>query len=53
LEARGWAEREEVGAKGGGRGKGEVMTQTLYAHVNKRNKKNPQKTKNKTKKPQK
>jgi hypothetical protein len=26
----------EVGGKGGGRGKGEEMTQTLYAHMNKR-----------------
>jgi hypothetical protein len=25
-----------VGGKGGGRGKGEEMTQTLYAHMNKR-----------------
>jgi hypothetical protein len=33
LEVRGW-ERE-----GGDRGKGEVMTQSLYAHMNKGNKK--------------
>jgi hypothetical protein len=28
-----------VGGKGGGRGKGGEMTQTLYAHINKRKKK--------------
>jgi hypothetical protein len=27
-----------VGREGGGRGKGGEMTQTLYAHMNKRNK---------------
>jgi hypothetical protein len=31
--------REEVGRKGGGSGKGVEMTQTLYAHINKRKKK--------------
>jgi hypothetical protein len=31
-------ERQEEG-KGGSRGKGEEMTQTLYAHMNKRKKK--------------
>jgi hypothetical protein len=31
LEAR------ELGGDGSGRGKGGVMTQTLYAHMNKRN----------------
>jgi hypothetical protein len=31
------SEREGVGRKGGGRGKGVVMTQSLYAHMNKRN----------------
>jgi hypothetical protein len=30
----------EWGEKGAGGGKGEEMTQTLYAHMNKRNKKN-------------
>jgi hypothetical protein len=29
------------GAKGGSRGKGGEMTQTLYAHLNKKKKKNP------------
>jgi hypothetical protein len=31
------SEREGVGSKGGGREKGGVMTQSLYAHMNKRN----------------
>jgi hypothetical protein len=31
---------EGVGGKGGSRGKGGVMTQLLYAHMNKEKKKN-------------
>jgi hypothetical protein len=31
---RGWGEREGVGRKGRGWGKGVEMTQTLYAHMN-------------------
>jgi hypothetical protein len=37
LEARGWEERERLGRTGVGGGTGEVMIQTLYAHMNKRN----------------
>jgi hypothetical protein len=33
----GGGERDEVGRKGGGEGKGGVMTQSLYAHMNKEN----------------
>jgi hypothetical protein len=32
-------ERKSVGGKGQGGGKGGEMTQTLYAHMNERNKK--------------
>jgi hypothetical protein len=39
LEARGWGERKGAGEKGGGREKRGEMTQTLYVHMNKRNKK--------------
>jgi hypothetical protein len=34
-----WGEREGAWEKGWGRGKRGVMTQTLYPHMNKRNKK--------------
>jgi hypothetical protein len=43
LEVRVW------GREGGGGGKGGVMTQSLYAHKNKGNKKILNKKKNKTK----
>jgi hypothetical protein len=36
---RGWGREGGVGSKEGGGGKGGVITQSLYAHMNKRNKK--------------
>jgi hypothetical protein len=35
-----------VGGKGGGRGKGGVMTQSLYAHMNKGNQKKKERKRN-------
>jgi hypothetical protein len=37
LGSKGWGERKGLGIKGRGRGKGGVMTQSLYVHVNKGN----------------
>jgi hypothetical protein len=39
LEARGWEGEGDSVGKGRGRRKGGVMTQSLYAHMNKGNKK--------------